>query len=71
MPWQDRITADPAIMTGKPVIKETRLTVEFILDLVAEDWAHEEIERNHPGLTGADVQAALDYAASVGGEIGP
>lgn len=63
MPWQDRIVVDPAVMTGKPVIKGTRLAVEFILDLLAEGWSYEEIERNYPSLTSEDIQAALHYAA--------
>lgn len=61
--WQDRIVVDPAILTGKPVIKGTRLAVEFILDLLAEGWSHEEIGRNYPALTDEDLQAALHYAA--------
>jgi uncharacterized protein (DUF433 family) len=65
MNWQDRIVVDPAVLTGKPVIKGTRLAVEFILDLLAEGWSHEEIERNYPSLTGEDIQAALRYAVEV------
>ena len=63
MSWQDRIVVDPAILTGKPVIKGTRLAVEFILELLAEGWTHERIERNYPSLTDEDLQAALHYAA--------
>ncbi len=63
MSWQDRIVVDPAVLTGKPVIKGTRLAVEFILDLLAEGWTNEEIERDFPSLTGEDIQAALHYAA--------
>jgi uncharacterized protein (DUF433 family) len=65
MPWQDRIVVDPAILTGKPVIKGTRLAVEFVLELLAEGWTREEIERNYPSLTGEDLQAALHYAAEM------
>ena len=63
MQWQDRIVVDPAILTGKPVIKGTRLAVEFVLDLLAEGWTHDEIERNYPSLTDEDLHAALHYAA--------
>jgi uncharacterized protein (DUF433 family) len=63
MNWQDRIIVDPAVLTGKPVIKGTRLAVEFILELLAEGWSHEQIERNYPSLTDEDLQAALHYAA--------
>ena len=63
MTWQDRISVDPAILTGKPVINGTRLAVEFILELLAEGWTHEQIEQNYDSLTNDDVQAALYYAA--------
>ncbi len=63
MPWQDRIVVDPAILTGKPVIKGTRIAVEFILELLAEGWSHEQVEQNYPSLTDDDIQAALHYAA--------
>ena len=60
--WEDRISADPAVLVGKPVIKGTRLAVEFILDLLAQGWSYEEILRNYPGIEGADIQACLVYA---------
>ena len=61
--WQDRIVLDPAILVGKPVIRETRLAVEFLLDLMAEGWTAEQILDNYPQLTADDLQAALHYAA--------
>jgi uncharacterized protein (DUF433 family) len=64
MNWQDRITADPAVLVGKPVIKGTRLAVEFLVELLAENWSHEEVLRNYPQLTRDDILAALQYAAS-------
>lgn len=63
MGWRERIVVDPAILTGKPVIKGTRLAVEFLLELLAEGWTREEILRNYPRLTAEDLQAALHYAA--------
>jgi uncharacterized protein (DUF433 family) len=63
MPWQDRIAVDPAILTGKPVIKGTRIALEFILELLAEGWTRDQIEHNYPTLTDEDLQAALHYAA--------
>jgi uncharacterized protein (DUF433 family) len=63
MSWQDRIIVDPAILTGKPVIKGTRIAVEFILELLAEGWTNEQIEQNYDSLTDDDIQAALHYAA--------
>lgn len=63
MNWQDRIVIDPAILVGKPTIKGTRLAVELLLDLLADGWPHEQILRNYPQLSEADIQAALHYAA--------
>lgn len=65
MSWQDRIVVDPAILTGKPVIKGTRIAVEFLLDLLAEGWTHEEIVRNYLSLTDEDLDAVSHYAAEI------
>jgi len=65
MNWQDRIVVDPEILVGKPVVKGTRLAVEFIIDLLAQGWTEAEIVRNYPGLTREDVQACLIYASMV------
>jgi len=65
MSWQERITIDPEILVGKPVIKGTRLAVEFIIDLLAQGWTEEEILRNYPGLTREDIRACLQYASEV------
>jgi uncharacterized protein (DUF433 family) len=65
MEWQNRIIMDQDILIGKPVIKGTRLAVEFIIDLLAQGWTEEEIIRNYPGLTHEDVQACLSYASSI------
>jgi uncharacterized protein (DUF433 family) len=62
MIWQDRIVIDPAILAGKPVIKGTRLAVEFVVGLLAQGWSESEILRNYPGLAHEDVQACLSYA---------
>jgi uncharacterized protein (DUF433 family) len=62
MTWEDRITIDPAVLVGKPVIKGTRLAVEFIVGLLAEGWSEGEILRNYPGITRDDIRACLAYA---------
>jgi len=48
MNWQERITIDPGVLAGKPVIKGTRLAVEFIIDLLANGWPESEILQNYP-----------------------
>jgi uncharacterized protein (DUF433 family) len=65
MNWKDRITLDPDILTGKPVIKGSRLAVEFIIELLAQGWHEEEILKNYPGLTNEDIQACLAYASEL------
>ena len=47
MDWRERIEIDPKIMVGKPVIKGTRLTVEFIIELLANGWSHGQIIENY------------------------
>jgi uncharacterized protein (DUF433 family) len=63
MDWKEYILIDPQILVGKPVIKGTRLAVEFIIDLMAQGWSVEEIMQNYPGLTSQDIQACLAYAS--------
>lgn len=65
MNWQDRIVVDPAILVGKPVVKGTRLAVEFVVDLLAQGWSEADILRNYPGLTREDILACLNYASTL------
>ena len=60
--WQDRIILDPKILAGKPVIKGTRLAVEFIIDLLANGWTKSEILKNYPRLSQEDISACFSYA---------
>ena len=57
-----RITLDPKVMIGKPVIRGTRLTVEYILGLLAHGTTVEEVLDEHNGLTREDIQACLLFA---------
>jgi len=63
MIYSDRILIDHAILGGKPIIKGTRISVEFILELLGNDWSHENIIENYPQLENKDVLAALNYAS--------
>lgn len=65
MDWQERIELDPNVLAGKPVVKSTRLAVEFIVGLLAEGWPQEAILNNYPGLTPEDIRACLNYASAV------
>ncbi len=59
----ERITINPKVMVGKPVIKGTRLTVEYILGLLAHGTTAEEILQEYKGLTQEDIQACLLFAS--------
>lgn len=64
MSWQERIMVDPQILAGKPVVRGTRLAVEFIIDLLAQGWSETDILDNYPGLTHEDILACLGYASA-------
>jgi len=65
MNWRGRIVADPGVLSGKPVIQGTRLSVDFILGLLAQGWKAEDVEKNYPGVTPDDIAACLQYASEV------
>lgn len=59
---EERITIDPVVLVGKPVVRGTRLSVDFLLDLMAQGWPESEILRNYPGLSRDDLLACVAYA---------
>lgn len=61
MNWQDRIISDKEILLGKPTIKGTRLSVEFILERLADGWTEEQLLENYPRLKREDLQAVFAY----------
>jgi uncharacterized protein (DUF433 family) len=63
MTWQEHIVVDTAVAGGKPVVKGTRLTVDFLLELLAQGWSQEEILANYPQLTREGMLSALAYAS--------
>ena len=63
MPLSERIVIDPEILAGKPVIRGTRLAVEFILELLAAGQSEIELQANYPGLAREDILACLSYAS--------
>jgi uncharacterized protein (DUF433 family) len=63
MTVHDRIVVDPNILVGKPVVKGTRLAVEFIIDLLAQGWSEADLLHNYPSLTHEDILACLAYAS--------
>jgi uncharacterized protein (DUF433 family) len=65
MNWQDRITIDPNVLVGKPIIKGTRISVEFIIDLLGRGWTTPQVLSEYDHLKPEDIQACLAYASDV------
>ena len=65
MTTQNRITLDPKVLLGKPVVRGTRISVDFVLDLLARGWSEAEICAQYPGLERDDILACCGYAAAL------
>jgi len=65
MNWRERITVDPDVLVGKPIVRGTRISVEFVVDLLGRGWTQEEILREYDHLAPEDIQACLAYASEV------
>ena len=63
MSLEDRISIDPAIRSGKPCVKGTRITVYDILEYLAGGMSEDQILEDFPALTRKDIRAALEFAA--------
>jgi len=63
MDWENRIVSDEGIMVGKPCIKGTRLTVDFLLERLASGWTEKELFESYPNLTPEDLRAVFAYAS--------
>ena len=65
MDWRQHIERVPGVMLGKPIFRNTRITVEFVLERLAQGARPEDLVRSHPPLTVEQVSAALAYAVSL------
>jgi uncharacterized protein (DUF433 family) len=65
MNWRERITSDPDVLAGKPIIDGTRLSVEHVLELLENGWSEADILDSYPHLDPEDVRACLGYAREV------
>jgi len=63
--WRERIEINPDVMTGKPIIRGTRLTVDHVIELLAEGWTTEQVVAEYPGVSPEDVAGCLAYASAV------
>lgn len=61
--WHDYIHSDPAVLLGKPVIRGTRISVSFILDLYAAGWTEMMILDNYPHISKDSLSAVLSFTA--------
>ncbi len=61
---QDRIVLASAVLAGKPVVRGTRLSVEFVIGLMADGWNEADILANYPGLSHEDIAACLKAAVT-------
>lgn len=61
----NRIEANPAVLTGKPVIRGTRLAVQYIVGLLANGATHQEILEEYPYLNENDIYACLAFAERI------
>lgn len=67
MGWQERIESDPAVCGGRPVIKGTRLTLEFVLGLKAAGWSEAAVLENYPQLREEDLRAVYSRSTGISG----
>jgi uncharacterized protein (DUF433 family) len=65
MAWQDYIVSNPDVLVGKPVVRGTRLAVDFLLGLLATGWTPEQLLASYPQLTPEALRAVFAYAAEV------
>ena len=65
MPETDRIVVDTRILTGKPIIRGTRVSVELVVELLAAGWSHAQILASYPHLSEEDIRACLAYAGDL------
>jgi uncharacterized protein (DUF433 family) len=65
MNWQERIVINPSILVGKPIIKGTRISVEFVIGLLGQGWTVEQVLEEYDHLKLEDIQACLSYASEV------
>ena len=65
MSWKGQIEVNATVLVGQPIIKGTRISVELILDRVADGWTMEDVLAAYPHINRADVLAALSFASEL------
>ena len=64
MSWEQRIERNPDVLVGKPVVAGTRISVELVLELLADGWDESQLLEGYPSLKREDIRACLRYAAA-------
>lgn len=64
MNWQDYIHSDENVLSGKPVVKGTRLSVDFLLERLADGWTEQDLLNNYPRLTKEALHAVFAYVSA-------
>ncbi|TCS68999.1 uncharacterized protein (DUF433 family) [Sulfuritortus calidifontis] len=64
MDWKPHIEVNPQVLAGKPVVKGTRLSVEFLLGLFAQGWSETQVLENYPQLSRENLQAVFAFSAA-------
>ena len=65
MDWRERIVIDAGILSGKPIVKGTRISVELVIDLLARGYTTAQVLEQYDHVTAEDVRACLAYASDV------
>ena len=63
MDWNEHIVSDPEVLIGKPVVRGTRLSVDFLLGLLAAGWTEAQVRENYPQVTPESLRAVFAFAA--------
>lgn len=63
--WREHITVDPDVLVGKPIIRGTRISVELLLDRIADGWSYDDILAAYPHLRREQIQAAVAFASEL------
>ena len=65
MQWEERIELNPDVLVGKPIVRGTRIAVEFVVELLASGWSIDQILQEYDHLTVEDILACLRYASEM------
>lgn len=63
--WKHSIVTQPDVLSGKPHIKNTRISVEFLLGRLADGWSYEDVINSYPAIKREDIQAALAFVSEI------